>query len=192
MEFTSEQECIPVGYVLPASVAVSIGGGCLPLGPRGRGVSLLVWGCASGSRGEVVYHTPLHHTPPFHHTFYLLPSFHHTPSWTDKHLRKHYLAPTFGWFTCVYWQRPSLPPQYREPNLHLQCEMFKLPSENVSNSVFLATKAPFKEHNVRGLIGIFIKYKNVETLEIIILCDLYFGCWCGMEFSNLFFFKRSF
>ena len=54
MEFTSEQECIPVGYVLPASVAVSIGG-----------VS------ASGSKGPSPH--PLHHTPSPHVPFTTTP-----------------------------------------------------------------------------------------------------------------------
>ena len=80
-----KQECLPVGCVLPALVAVSTGGGVSVCDSKGRlllgqgDVPLSSRG-VSASRSGGVYHTP--------------PS-PHTPLWTHKHLWKHYFAPNF-------------------------------------------------------------------------------------------------
>ena len=90
-----EQECIPVGCVPPATVAISTGRGCVYLWVQGdvylwvqgvsvsgsggvflcvRGVYLWVWVSLLHHPGHPLDTHPPFTTPPFYH-----PPFHHTP-----------------------------------------------------------------------------------------------------------------
>ena len=93
VESSMEQECIPVGCVPPASVAVSTRG-CVPLG-RGS-ICLWVHGVsASGSMGCL---PPLHHAP-FHHIYPFTLLFHHTPPFHHTALFDHIIPPRTEWIT---------------------------------------------------------------------------------------------